>query len=225
MSPQVSEDVMAETFGSALPAVRSLALGCVLALGCALAPSACAVSGTNAAPEGAGGVGLVHAPPARYGVGRTPTPEEIAAWDIDVRPDGRGLPAGSGSAAAGRAIYSDKCQSCHGVDGRGGPFDQLAGRLEGDAFPFAEDPAAPRTIGSYWPWATTLFDYIRRAMPSDRPGSLGDDEVYALTAYLLALNGLLDESATLDRVTLPAIEMPARDRFEPDSRVGGAEIR
>jgi cytochrome c len=140
-------------------------------------------------------------------------------------PDGTGLPSGTGSVDAGRAIYAIQCQHCHGVEGQGKPFDQLVGRIDGDRFPFAQDPAAPRTIGSYWPYATTLFDYVRRAMPLEHPGSLGDAEVYSLTAYLLHLNGLLDSDAQLDRESLPQIVMPARDRFVPDDRVGGEDIR
>ena len=160
-----------------------------------------------------------------HAIGRSPTQAEIDAWDIDIMPDGEGLPEGSGNVADGRTLYATQCKNCHGAEGRGGPFDQLAGRLPNDAFPFALDPRAKRTIGNYWPFATTIFDYTRRAMPQDRPGSLSDDEVYALTAYLLYLNELVDENATLDRETLPGIVMPARDRFVPDDRRGGPEIR
>lgn len=161
----------------------------------------------------------------RYALGRSPTVAEIEAWDIDVMPDGEGLPVGSGNVANGRTLYATQCLRCHGAEGRGGPFDQLAGRLPDDAFPFALDPRAKHTIGNYWPFATTIFDYTRRAMPQDRPGSLSDDEVYSLTAYLLYLNELIDQSATLDRETLSLIVMPARDRFVPDDRRGGPEIR
>ena len=157
--------------------------------------------------------------------GRPPAAEEISRWDVDVGPDGEGLPSGSGSVAEGRALYARQCERCHGIGGRGGPFDVLAEREDDDAFPFAIDPSAVRTIGSYWPYATTLFDYTRRAMPQDRPGSLSDDEVYALTAYLLHLNQLLDAEGRLDRESLPQIVMPARDRFVPDDRRGGPEIR
>ena len=160
-----------------------------------------------------------------YALGRPVTDQEIALWDIDVRPDGEGLPDGSGTVEAGRLLYFEGCQHCHGPKGRDGPFDTLAGRHPNDEFPFALDPRIRRTIGNYWPWATTLFDYTRRAMPLDRPGSLKDDEVYALTAYLLYLNDLLDEGSTLDRHNLPSIIMPARDRFVADDRRGGPEIR
>jgi cytochrome c len=163
--------------------------------------------------------------PARFDLGRSPDSDEIAAWDLDVMPNGEGLPPGSGTVQAGRSLYVDQCQRCHGVGGRGGPFDELVGRLPDESFPFALDPTVPRTIGSYWPFATTLFDYTRRAMPQDRPGSLGDADVYSLTAYLLHLNGLVEADASIDRESLPTIVMPARDRFVPDDRGGGEEIR
>lgn len=169
--------------------------------------------------SGAGGSNLL------TGLGREPTAAEIAAWDIDVRPDGQGLPEGSGDVATGRSIYVAQCERCHGKEGQGVPFDRLVGRIEGDAFPFAEEPKRPRTIGSYWPYATTLFDYVRRAMPEDRPGSLSSDEVYAVSAYLLHLNDLWPESEMLDRRALPQIEMPARSRFVVDDRRGGGEWR
>lgn len=161
----------------------------------------------------------------RFGIGRPVTASEIAAWDLDVGPDGIGLPQGEGSVDAGRSLYAIQCQHCHGVDGAGGPFDPLAGRIDGDAFPFATDPTVVRTIGSYWPYATTVFDYVRRAMPLERPGSLSNEQVYALTAYLLHLNGLVEADQRLDRESLRAIVMPARDRFVSDDRTGGGEIR
>lgn len=163
--------------------------------------------------------------PARFDLGRAATHADIAALDIDVRPDGAGLPPGSGTPAEGRALYEAKCRHCHGENGRGQPFDRLVGRIEGDAFPFSKAPRTPRSIGSYWPYATTVFDYTRRAMPLERPGSLTDDEVYALTAYLLHMNDLWPEDEALDGASLPTLVMPARDRFIPDDRRGGAEIR
>jgi len=209
-------------------AIRALFMIAALATCGACASLASSVardsSGSGANAE-ASSTPLTPPAPSRFDLGRTPDPQEIARWDLDVRPDGEGLPAGSGSVEEGRDLYLEECARCHGADGRGGPFDVLVGRLEGDAFPFATDPSAPRTIGSYWPYASTLFDYTRRAMPQDRPGSLSDDEVYALTAYLLHLNDLLDDDARLDRDSLPKIVMPARDRFVPDDRRGGPEIR
>lgn len=160
-----------------------------------------------------------------FGIGSAPTADEIAAWDVDVGPSGVGLPLGSGSVPDGLRLYVEQCQRCHGPEGRGGPFDVLAGRLPDDAFPFAQDLRAKKTIGNYWPWATTVFDYTRRAMPLDRPGSLTNDDVYALTAYLLHLNDLIEADVILDQDTLPEIVMPARDRFVPDDRRGGDEVR
>src|SRR6185295_19682732 len=135
--------------------------------------------------------------PATFGIGRAATPAEIAAWDIDVGPDGAGLPPGHGTAAAGAPIFAAKCAGCHGKTGKEGPNDALVGRIPNDEFPFARDPKAPKTIGSYWPYATTVFDYIRRAMPPDKPGSLKDDEVYNLTAFLLAANELIPADASV----------------------------
>ena len=172
-------------------------------------------------PAGSGGSGTKAPPakaPATFGIGRPATPAEIAALDIDVGPDGAGLPAGRGTAADGAPIYAARCASCHGKTGKEGPNDVLVGRLTGDAFPFAKDPRAPKTIGSYWPYATTVFDYIRRAMPSDKPGSLRDDEVYSLVAFLLAANELIPQDAVVDAASLPKVKMPARDHFVPDTR-------
>ena len=156
--------------------------------------------------------------PARFGIGRPATPEEIAARDIDIGPDGAGLPPGRGTAADGAPIYAARCAGCHGKTGKEGPNDVLVGRLPGDEFTFARDPKAPKTIGSYWPYATTVFDYIRRAMPPDKPGSLKDEEVYNLTAYLLALNDLIPADAVIDAASLPRVTMPSRDHFVPDPR-------
>jgi cytochrome c len=179
----------------------------------------------SASPAGSGGPtrkATVAAQPAKapstFGIGRPATPAEIAALDIDVGPDGVGLPSGRGTAADGAPIYAARCASCHGKTGKEGPNDLLVGRLPGDAFPFAKDPRAPKTIGSYWPYATTVFDYIRRAMPPDKPGSLRDEEVYGLVAYLLSLNELIAPDAVVDAASLPKVKMPAHDRFVPDTR-------
>lgn len=146
-----------------------------------------------------------------YDFGRTPTQQEIELWDIDVRPDGKGLPEGSGTVAHGKSIYEDHCAACHGPDGKGGVKDRLAG---GQGTLTSEKPI--KTVGSYWPYATTLFDYIRRAMPYQAPGSLSIDETYSVTAYILGLNGILPEDGTLDKTNLPKIEMPNRDGFIPE---------
>jgi cytochrome c len=156
--------------------------------------------------------------PARFGFGRAATPADIAAIDIDVRPDGTGLPAGRGTAAEGATIYGAKCASCHGKTGKEGPNDVLVGREPRSGFPFSQDPKLPHTIGNYWPYATTVFDYVRRAMPPTAPGSLTDDEVFALTAFLLHANELIPADAVMDRTTLPKVQMPARQYFQPDTR-------
>jgi len=141
-------------------------------------------------------------------LGREVEPEEIAAWDITVQPDGSGLPPGSGTAGEGGAVYNAKCAGCHGVKGMEGPADPLVGGIGSLA---SKKPL--KTVGSYWPYATTLFDYIRRAMPYNAPQSLSNDEVYALSAYLLFLNGILDPEVRMDAKTLPQVKMPNRDGF------------
>jgi S-disulfanyl-L-cysteine oxidoreductase SoxD len=145
-----------------------------------------------------------------YGFGRPATPQEIAAADIDVHPDGTGLPPGRGSVADGAALYAGTCAACHGERGEK-PLDPTL-RLTGGQGTLAT-PKAVQTIGSYWPYATTLFDYIRRAMPFPAPRSLSDGQVYAVTAYLLFLNGIVPENAVLDAATLPKVQMPNRNGF------------
>ncbi len=164
-------------------------------------------------------------PSPPLGIGRAATAEDIRALDIDVMPDGRGLPAGRGTVADGEAVYSAKCASCHGTKGAGGTAERLAGRTPGDTSAFATDASLVRTIGSYWPYATTLYDYTARAMPFQRPGTLTPDETYALVAYLLFLNGVIAEDAVMDQSSLPKVRMPARDRFVPDNRRGGRAVR
>ena len=153
-------------------------------------------------------------PPQRLGIGRAATPDEIRAIDIDAMPDGRGLPPGRGTVAEGAAVYAAKCQSCHGVKGAGGKFDRLAGR----------DPGV-RTIGNYWPYATTLYDYTLRSMPFLQPGTLTPNEVYGLVAYLLHLNEIVPENAVMDAASLPKVMMPARDKFVNDNRTGGKVVK
>ncbi len=157
------------------------------------------------------GGGLASAAGA-YEFGRTPTRDEIELWDTDVLPDGAGLPEGSGSVAEGKSVYENNCEVCHGVKGVGGIKDRLVG---GKGTLATEMPI--KTVGSYWPYATTLFDYIRRAMPYPSPGSLNVDDTYAVAAYLLYLNGILPEDGALDRTTLPKVKMPNRDGFIPQS--------
>ena len=149
----------------------------------------------------------------RYHLGRPPTPDELAAWDIDVAPDGRGLPTGRGDVARGREIYASSCAACHGRDGEGGIGDRLVG---GQGSLATAKPV--RTVGSYWPYATTLFDYVRRAMPLNAPQSLSNDQVYSVCGYVLFLNGLVSADASIDAKSLPAIKMPNREGFIGDSR-------
>ena len=149
----------------------------------------------------------------RYGIGRPATEAEIAGWNIDIGRDGSNLPAGSGSVAHGREVFEQQCASCHGAKGEGGVGDRLVG---GQGTLATAKPV--KTVGSYWPYAPTLFDYIRRAMPQNAPQSLSNDDVYAVSAYILNLNGLLPADATLDAKTLSAIKMPNRAGFTGDPR-------
>ena len=148
-----------------------------------------------------------------YGIGRVATPAEIAGWNIDVGRDGENLPLGSGSVSHGHEIFDQQCAACHGEKGDGGVGDRLVGGQGTIA-----TPKPVKTVGSFWPYAPTLFDYIRRAMPQNAPQSLGNDEVYAVSAYILNMNGLLPADATLDAKTLSAIKMPNRNMFIEDPR-------
>lgn len=164
-------------------------------------------------------------PSPPLGIGRPATAEDVRALDIDVMPDGRGLPPGTGTVRDGASVYSAKCASCHGGKGEGGSAERLVGRNDGDSFAHATDPKLIRTIGSYWPYATTLFDYTARAMPFQRPGTLTADETYGIVAYLLFLNGIVKEDAVMDAASLPKVVMPARDKFVPDDRTGGKRVK
>ncbi|MBR0781919.1 c-type cytochrome [Bradyrhizobium iriomotense] len=148
-----------------------------------------------------------------YGIGRPATAAEVAGWNIDIGRDGSNLPEGSGSVSHGREVFAQQCASCHGEKGEGGLGDRLAGGQGtiGTAKPI-------RTVGSYWPYAPTLFDYIRRAMPQNAPQSLSDEDVYAVSAFILNLNGLVGADAILDAKSLAAVKMPNRDRFVGDAR-------
>jgi mono/diheme cytochrome c family protein len=146
--------------------------------------------------------------PQGLDLGRVVTAEEIKAWDISIPPTGAGLPAGSGSVKQGAAVYAAKCEACHGANGAGKPADALVG---GQGTLASGTPV--RTVGSYWPYATTLFDYVRRAMPTNAPKSLTDSEAYAVSAYLLQLNGIIPQDAVMNPQTLPQVKMPNRDGF------------
>jgi S-disulfanyl-L-cysteine oxidoreductase SoxD len=149
----------------------------------------------------------------RFEVGQPATEADLSPWDIDIGIDGAGLPAGRGSVQDGKAIYEQKCLACHGVEGQGKPMDRLAGGKG-----TLKSAVPVKTIGSYWPHATTVFDYVRRAMPLDKPQSLAANEVYALTAYLLHLNGIVKANSVMNAQTLPRVRMPNAAAFRPDPR-------
>ena len=192
-----------------------------LALGLALA--AC---GPGPSPSGAGDGAVVDFAdalpanaPSRFEFGSGAGEARIALWDVDVKPDGEGLPPGSGTVAEGERVFQTLCIACHGPTGTEGPNDQLVG-----AEPWGEWPGSV-TVGGYWPYATTLYDYITRAMPQLTPGILSADQTYGVIAYILNRNGIVSEDAVMNAETLPAVRMPARDRFVVDDRQGGAEVR
>lgn len=163
--------------------------------------------------------------PGRFGFGRAADPAEIARLEVDVLPDGSGLPGGRGTVAEGAEVYRTRCASCHGVDGRNGPFDPLVSPPGEREFPSSRGPSPPTTVGNYWPHATSLFEYVARAMPMQAPGTLEADEIYAVVAWLLHRNGIVGEDAVMDPGTLPEVRMPARDRFVVDDRTGGPGTR
>jgi mono/diheme cytochrome c family protein len=176
---------------------------------------ACGRGGTSSADAGGA---------ARYGIGAPASDSLVKAMDTDIGPDGTELPAGRGTVAEGAVLYGAQCAQCHGKNGEGMPpaFPQLSGRpAAAEGFAFAKDPKLPHTIGNYWSHATSLFDYIKRAMPHTAPGSLTDPQVYALTAYLLAQDDVIADSTTLDAASLRAVRMPYADRFVPDDRRPG----
>ena len=149
-------------------------------------------------------------PPA---LGTAVSAEDIARWDISIPPSGAGLPKGGGTARQGLQVYEQKCMACHGAKGVGKPADVLVGGVGSLA---SKTPL--RTVGSYWPYATTLFDYVRRSMPTANPLSLSNEEVYAVSAYVLFLNGIVGEDVQMNAQTLPLVKMPNRDGFVDMSR-------
>ena len=157
--------------------------------------------------------------PDHFGFGSDASAARVAMWDIDVKPDGEGLPPGSGTVAQGQRVFLTHCVACHGATGTEGPNDRLVGTAAWEQWPNGQ------TVGNYWPYATTLYDYIRRAMPQLTPGILTSNETYAVVGYILNMNGLVPADAVMDAATLPAVEMPARDRFVLDDREGGPEVR
>jgi cytochrome c len=154
-----------------------------------------------------------------YGIGKPVSEREIAGWNIDVTPDGKGLPIGSGTVAQGKQVYDAQCAACHGAKGEGKPADRLVG---GKGTLASSRPV--KTIGSFWPYATTVYDYINRAMPYPNPQSLTPDQVYAVTAYLLHLNGIVGADAVMDMATLPKVQMPNRAGFTNDPRPDVANV-
>ena len=187
-----------------------LNLGLVALSAIWLMAAAANAAGEEGKVAGEGGYG------GPYGIGRTAAPAEIAAWDIDVRPDGAGLPSGQGTAARGEGVYQTNCVACHGsnlqgVRGtRGGPLVGGRGSLA-SKWPL-------KTVESFWPYATTLYDFVNRAMPFDKPGSLSPGEVYAVVAYILHRAKIIDAEEEMNAHTLPRVRMPNRDGFFPDDR-------
>lgn len=170
----------------------------------------------GALPLQLGGSGASPAEP--LGIGRVAPPETVANRDITVFPDGSGLPPGRGTARLGRPLYEQQCSACHGLRGEGhGEYPRLAGGRGS----LTTDSPLP-TVGAYWPQATTVWDYIRRAMPYYTPGTLSADEIYSLAAYVLYLDGVVEEDEVLDETTLPRVLMPNRDGFVPDPREPGS---
>jgi mono/diheme cytochrome c family protein len=143
------------------------------------------------------------------GLGRPISEADIKPWDITVKPDGTGLPSGSGTPAQGQKVFAEKCSACHGDNGKGGP---AGGPMAGGA-PISSGIDTPKTIGNFWGYPTTVFDFIRRAMPFNEPRTLTNDEVYALTAYLLSLDKIIGENEVMDARSLPKVKMPNRDNF------------
>ena len=159
---------------------------------------------------------------ARLDIGTPATSEQIREWDIDVRPDGLGLPPGTGTVEKGEKIYAEQCAACHGEKGQNPAkgFDQLAGGKG-----TLDTPRPVRTIGSNWPYATTVFDYIRRAMPFPSPQTLTSDEVYSVVTYLLYINDIVPREAVLNAQTLPKVRMPNADGFIPDGRPDAEDMK
>jgi cytochrome c len=159
-------------------------------------------------------IATAHASDRPLGLGRAATPAEIAGWDIDVRPDGQGLPPGSGSVKAGEKVYVEKCAACHGEFGESaGRWPQVAG---GQGSLAADDPV--KTVGSYFAHLSTVIDYVRHAMPFGDPQSLSNDELYAVVAYLLFLNDIVDDTFVLSKQTFGSVKMPNAGGFHDDDR-------
>ncbi len=200
-----------------------------LLISCAFAVSACNAGGTASTRGSAQEEGrMVEATtlPERFDLGTEPSAARLAMVDIDVNPAGVGLPQGSGNAQRGAVVYAAQCAACHGTAGEGlGPYPRLIGLEHQKDFAFSDDPKYVKTIGNYWPHATTLYDYINRAMPHTAPLTLPPDDVYSVVAYLLAQNGVIAADAVMDKQTLPRVRMPSHERFVPDDRIGSESFR
>src|SRR6266513_1360824 len=193
----------------------TLMVGALSVLGCANLSGGMAAKSSTGIPLGSTGPHAVQPLPDRPRFGQPMSEAELAAWNIDIRtPDGRGLPAGQGSVAEGRKVYEAKCVACHGADAKGGP---MYGTMVGGIGSFTTNTRV-LTPGSMYPYAPILFDYIRRAMPLDRPQTLSADEVYAVSAYLLNLNGLVSADAVMDAARLAQVQMPNRNGLLRDGR-------
>lgn len=163
--------------------------------------------------------------PSGFGYGKKAGQRLIDSLDIDVRPDGTGLPDGSGIATIGKSVYLNRCASCHGTKVSDGIYTRLFDYDRKKIHPDSITTKSGRTVGNYWPYATTLYDYINRAMPFNAPGSLTHQEVYNLTAYILYANNLIAEDYILTKTNLPKVKMPAQSLFIKDDRKGGPEVR
>jgi S-disulfanyl-L-cysteine oxidoreductase SoxD len=181
-----------------------------------------AAKSADGIPLGAAGPHAVQPLPDKPRFGKPVSEADLAAWNIDIRtPDGLGLPAGRGSVAEGKKIYEAKCIACHGADAKGG---SVYGTMVGGIGSMTQNPRV-LTPGSMYPYAPILFDYIRRSMPMDRPQTLTANEVYALSAYLLSLNGLVPANAVMDAQSLPKVQMPNRNAFIIDNRPDAQAVR
>ncbi len=190
--------------------------------GCVNLGGGMAAKSSTGIPLGASGPHAVQPLPDKPRFGQPVTEADLAAWNIDIRtPDGHGLPAGRGSVADGRKVYEAKCVACHGADAKGGP---MYGTMVGGIGSFTTN-ARVLTPGSMYPYAPILFDYIRRSMPMDRPQTLTANEVYAVSAYLLNLNGLVPADAVMDAQSMPKVQMPNRNGFLVDDRPDSKAVR
>jgi cytochrome c len=205
------------------PAIRCLTVVLLAACGAA---GGCRRDGAAETDATLPAVGHARRPPEQLGLGHAPTARQVAAIDIDANPAGVGLPPGQGTYAEGATVFAQKCAFCHGTKGEGlGPYPRLIGAEPKQGFPFGRDPKIVKTIGNYWPYSTTVYDYVHRAMPFNAPGSLTPNETYALAAWLLAENEVIPRDAVMNAQTLPKVQMPARSHFVLDDRRGGQPFR